>query len=80
MGFLVVWLFLAFIGALLGGLLKGRAGEGFLLGLLLGVIGWLIIFLLHDHRLRCPECRGVIEAGAGRCKNCGAPLMASSAR
>lgn len=39
---LVIWGFMAFIGAAIGSA-KGKGGEGFILGLLLGPIGWIIV-------------------------------------
>jgi len=67
-------IFSALIGILIGNL-RGRPGDGALYSLILGPIGWLIILVGPDYRPKCPECRGVIEEGARRCKNCGADLM-----
>lgn len=67
---------LIFALAITGGLgyaighLKGRGSEGFLLGLFLGPLGWLLILLFPEEGRRCPECKGVIPAGARRCKHC----------
>lgn len=69
----VLWCIMAAIGFFLGST-KGRSSEGLLLGLLLGPFGWIIVLLLPENGMRCPECRGVIVAGAGRCKNCATPL------
>lgn len=44
-----VVLLLGIIGALLGSL-KGRAAFGFVLGLLIGPIGWLIILVLPKQK------------------------------
>ncbi len=40
-----VWLFLAIVGGLIGNA-RGRGAFGFFLGLLLGPIGWLLLFCL----------------------------------
>lgn len=48
-GFLLLWIILgALIGALVGGK-KGRPGAGFAFGLLLGPLGWLVVYLGPDH-------------------------------
>jgi uncharacterized membrane protein YeaQ/YmgE (transglycosylase-associated protein family) len=71
MSFILFWLIFAFIGAAEGKALKGRAAEGFLLGLLLGILGLVIIPFLGDHRHHCPACRGVIPENAQVCMHCG---------
>ena len=45
-GFLLFWLFIGSMVGLLLGLIVDRAGAGALLGLFLGPIGWIIVFLL----------------------------------
>ena len=65
------------LSAVVGGMIgqaKGQAGAGVALGLLLGPIGWLVVFLQSDPRPRCPLCGGVIVPGARKCKNCGSDL------
>ena len=52
------------------GKMKGRPGEGFLLGLFLGPLGWLLILLFPEDGRKCPECKGVIPKDARRCKHC----------
>lgn len=61
------------IGGLLGNL-KGSFSTGAVLGLLLGPLGWLLVFAIPDQRPKCPECFGSVIDGARRCKNCGASL------
>ena len=62
--------FAGLIGALCGRA-RGCPVAGFWWGFFLNAIGWLIVLLGADLRPKCPECRGVIEEGAARCKNCG---------
>jgi len=50
---------------------RSRGSEGFLLGLLLGPIGWIITLLIPAGGAKCPECMGDVPYGARRCKNCG---------
>lgn len=67
------WLvFNAIAGALIGRL-RGRPLLGMVLGLLLSVFGWIIVFLLPDHQPRCPECGMKLPiATASKCLKCGA--------
>jgi len=67
----------ALIGVWIGNL-RGRSGDGALYSLILGPIGWLIILIGPDYRPKCPECLGVIEEGARRCKNCGVDMTRQS--
>ena len=51
--------FLALIGGGIGAAIgsnKGRGGEGFALGLVLGPVGWIIAALL-DYPIKCPVCK-----------------------
>jgi len=62
------------IGGLIGylcGQARGRASDGFFLGLLLGIIGWLLILIGPDERRKCPACKGAIPDGARKCLHCG---------
>ena len=61
------------IGALIGKS-KKREGAGFLFGLFLGPIGWLLVAVGPNNSAKCPECGGVVVEGAKRCKNCGVEL------
>jgi hypothetical protein len=74
MEFLLFW---AVIGALVGALIgssKGRSGEGAILGLILGPIGWLAVALGPDERPKCSHCGGDIVAGFAKCKHCGSEI------
>ena len=73
MATITIILIMAFIGLLIGKN-KERGCEGFFFGLLLGPLGWIITLLLSDDRPRCPECLGVVNDYAKKCKNCGADL------
>ncbi|MCX6348237.1 MAG: hypothetical protein NTV79_01865 [Candidatus Aureabacteria bacterium] len=70
---LLLWLFFSFLGAWIGGR-KNQAGTGFLLGLLFGPIGLLIICLTQGNRLKCPMCRKMIENDARLCPYCRSDL------
>lgn len=73
MGFLFIWIVVALIGYAIGKS-KGRPGAGFVWGLLLGPIGWLVILVAGDFRRKCPECLGAVPDGARRCGHCGVDL------
>jgi hypothetical protein len=70
---LVALLFWLPINLLVGGLTgrsKGRVGEGIALALLLGPIGWLILFLGSDQRRKCLFCAEPIQEEARICPHC----------
>jgi hypothetical protein len=78
-------LFAAAACGLLGaaaGATRGRAAEGAWGALLLagaagvfaGLAAAVAAALLPDSRPRCPECGGVVTAGARRCRHCREPL------
>ena len=77
-----VWIVCAFIGAAIGGA-KNRAGTGFLLGLVLGFIGVIIIavmpgekkaIVVQSPRVLCPYCRSHIDPQAVICPQCRSSL------
>jgi hypothetical protein len=57
---------------------KGKGGLGFVLGLFLGFIGWIIIAVIPGEsqvnfqiqKRRCKRCRRVIPKGAVGCRDC----------
>ena len=68
---------IAVVGGLVGlviGQFKNKPTTGFLLGLLLGPIGWLIMAVIPNSGPKCPACKGVINSGATKCVNCGSSL------
>ena len=73
MTFLAVWALMALVGFAIGKS-KSRPTAGFIWGLLLGPIGWLIVAIGPDNSPKCPKCKGVIVKGAIKCKNCGSDL------
>ena len=76
--YFIVWLiFQTLVGAVIGKS-KGRLDSGVFWSFFLGPIGWLIVALMSDLRQKCPECGGVVVAGARKCKNC-ASVIGSSA-
>jgi predicted amidophosphoribosyltransferase len=70
MGILVLWLICAVVGALIGSA-KGRVLAGFLWGLFLGPLGWLIIAVAGGSGKQCPACRSWIDKQASVCPKCG---------
>jgi hypothetical protein len=61
------------VGGLIGRW-RGRPGSGFVWGLLLGPVGWIVTATLKDLRPKCPECGGVRVEGARKCRFCGTVL------
>ncbi len=67
------------INALVGwaiGQSKQRAGAGFLYGLLLGPIGWIVMILFPNAGQKCPHCGGMAKKGASVCCHCGRDIIA----
>lgn len=69
MGFVILWIICAFVGAALGSR-KGRGGTGFILGLLFGPIGILIVLVIRGNRRSCSACKELIHKAATRCPHC----------
>src|SRR5262249_44476054 len=75
----IVVLFKGGIGYLIGKR-KGKGALGFMLGLFLGIIGWIIIAVIPGEtpsalytpsaRRRCRQCRRAIPRGSIRCPQC----------
>lgn len=72
-GFLVVWITIGFVGYLIGKF-RSRAVEGFVWGLLLGPIGWVVVAIRPDYCPKGSACKGNIVQSATKCKNCGSDL------
>ena len=52
------------------GATKARGPSGFLLGSLLGPLGWVLILHIADGLARCPICRTVVSDGVQTCPSC----------
>jgi hypothetical protein len=79
------FLFWGIIGVIVGAIIedrKGRAGEGAILGLVLGPGGWLVVGLGPDYMQakeskKCPFCAGLVKREATVCRHCGRDLVPS---
>jgi ribosomal protein L37AE/L43A len=70
------WVFVLnpLVGCLIGAT-KGRTGLGALLGLVLGVIGWLIIAVMGHAKPLCPACHSKMpDWYATKCWRCSTPV------
>lgn len=69
-------LFCGLVGMLIGWY-RDNTIVGLLLGVVLGPIGWIILFFI-DNRWRCPECGSVVAEWARRCPRCRSLLPGSN--
>lgn len=67
--FIFIWLLFGIVAAIIGSK-KGRAGSGFLLGIILGPFGVLIMIFIQGDRQVCLFCRELIHKDAIRCPHC----------
>lgn len=69
----VFWIGVILINGLIGaaiGQRKGRPVGGFILGAIVGPIGWLLV-AFGGTGAKCPSCRGDVPRDATRCMHCG---------
>lgn len=88
MFYLIIWIALGIVGAMISSN-KGNSGcGGFALGVLLGPIGLLIAFFSSDNESvkrqksgdtkKCPYCAEYVKHDAIVCKHCGRTLGGNS--
>ncbi len=65
-----VWIPLNILAGAAFGKMRGRVGVSIVLSLLLGPIGWLVVFLGADKRPKCPSCAEPIKPEAKVCSHC----------
>lgn len=71
--FLMYFIVFGSIGMLIGQK-KGRVMAGLIWAMLLGPIGWLLVFMGPDANApkaaKCPICAGVVPVNQGQCNHC----------
>ncbi len=72
--FFIFWIFSGLIGYLIGRD-KGETWSGAIMGLLLGPIGWLIVYLAKGNRRVCHACKSKIAVDATICPQCRTPQV-----
>jgi hypothetical protein len=85
----IIWLVCAIVSGMVGSG-KGRTGAGWTLGILLGPIGLIIIFVMPGNvekaeskaiesgdMRKCPFCAELVKREAIVCKHCGRDLPAN---
>lgn len=61
----------AFVGAVVGGVLTHGSQIGVWAGLVIGLAGATVPLLAGTSALRCPYCRKRVKLGAAACHHCG---------
>lgn len=74
---LIVWVVCGFIAAAIGSR-KGASGSSFVIGLLLGPLGIVIVLVSKGHRVECPHCRELMHPDASVCPHCQRAISAES--
>lgn len=67
------------VGIVIGKTRARHPLASFVIGFVLGPIGWLILAFGFDNRRKCAACLGPIVAGATRCRHCGHELTLTAA-
>ncbi len=73
MEILFFWFLCGIVSALIGKQ-KGFGCNGFLLGVLLGPIGIIIVLLVKGNRKQCTFCKELINSDAIKCPKCRSKL------
>jgi ribosomal protein L40E len=76
----LIYLGVALLGGLLLGTLRGRVLRGAIFGLLLGPIGWWLIWRWEYGGHQCPECGGLNSPRAKVCRHCKVDLRKAADR
>jgi len=69
-GFMILVGIVGILATVIIGVIKHRAFEGIVAGLLLSWIGFIWL-LIQKPKVKCSECGSWITKGVKRCKSCG---------
>jgi hypothetical protein len=88
MTYLIIWICLGIVGAMIADSKGNNGCGGFILGVLLGPIGLLITYFSSDNEInkqqkrgntkKCPYCAEFVKNEAVVCKHCGRTLEGGS--
>ncbi len=69
----LIWVVCGLAGGMIGAQ-KGEPVVGFILGLLIGPLGELVVLRSSGKGKTCPYCKEMVKRGATICKHCRQPI------
>jgi len=71
--FFLLWMVFGALGFVVGSK-KGIPSIGFILGFLAGPLGFVVVVMLDGNRVKCPQCRKLVDPDAAICAYCRSPI------
>ena len=75
MGYFLLYCLISGLVGMAIGQGKGRVEVGFLFGILLGPIGWILVAIGPENGPKCPFCKETVKNDAIACKHCGRDIL-----